>query len=158
MSVFRWVYAEAKRRAFGLRREESLNIQRGGKLVLIGSWTKGRRPREISIRTPEHRKVLDRVRTLAGSLIPKDKTYVNHLRTWQRQVSAAGFDKLHGSRHASAQERCQELTGRLAPAASGKTSSELSAGERRADYAARMQIGQELGHGQEQITAVYLGR
>jgi site-specific recombinase XerC len=43
--------------AYGLRRSEAMKIQprwadRGDKLVLKGSWTKGGRPREVPIRTP----------------------------------------------------------------------------------------------------------
>jgi len=152
-------------RAFGLRREESLKIQPrwadgGTRLELMGSWTKGGRPRSIPIRTPAQREVLERAKALAGSgsLIPQDKTYVNHLRTWQRQVSAAGFDKLHGLRHAYAQARYQELTGQAAPSAGGKSSGQLTPSEKDLDYKARMTISEELGHGRERITAVYLGR
>ena len=121
-------------RAFGLRREEALKIRpawadRGTKLVLQGSWTKGGRPREIRILTDRQREVLDQAKLLAGngSLIPRDKTYISHLRTYKRQVAAAGFDKLHGLRHAYAQDRYRDLTGRDAPAAGGKSWSELTA-------------------------------
>ena len=154
-------------RAFGLRREESLKIQpawadreRENKLVLMGSWTKGGRPREIPIRTAKQREILDRAKVLAGagSLIPREKTYINHLRSYKRQIAAAGFDKLHGLRHAYAQERYQELTGRAAPAAGGKSLAELTAEGRIEDRQARLRISEELGHGREQITSVYLSR
>ena len=152
-------------RAFGLRREEALKIRpawadRGTKLVLMGSWTKGGRPREIRIRTEAQRQLLGRAREVAGngSLIPREKTYINHLRTYKRQVAAAGFHRLHGLRHAYAQERYRELTGRPAPAAGGKSWSELTPQEKIEDGRARMTISEELGHGREQITAVYCGR
>ena len=152
-------------RAFGLRREESLKIRpawadREHKLVLQGSWTKGGRPREIPIRTPEQRDLVDRAKALAGngSLIPRDRTYINHLRVYKRQIAAAGFDKLHGLRHAYAQERYQELTGREAPAAGGQTKGQLSAEEKALDYEARMTISRELGHDREAVTAVYCGK
>ena len=152
-------------RAFGLRREESLKIQpawadRGNKLVLLGSWTKGGRPREIPIRTKEQQQVVDRAKALAGggSLIPKAKTYINHLRAYKRQVAAAGFDKLHGLRHAYAQQRYEEITTWAAPAAGGPSRDELNDEQRRIDYNARMTVSEELGHGREQITAVYLSR
>ena len=152
-------------RAFGLRREESLKIQpawadRGNKLVLQGSWTKGGRPREIPIRTKEQQQVVERAKALAGggSLIPKEKTYINHLRTYKRQVAAAGFDKLHGLRHAYAQQRYEEITTWAAPAAGGPSRDDLNDEQRRMDYNARMTVSEELGHGREQITAVYLGR
>ena len=151
--------------AFGLRREEALKIRpawadRETKLVLQGSWTKGGRPREIRILTQHQREVLDQAKAVAGngSLIPREKTYINHLRTYKRQVAAAGFHKLHGLRHAYAQERYRELTGRDAPAAGGKSWSELTPEEKLEDGQARMTISEELGHGREQVTAVYLGR
>ena len=152
-------------RAFGLRREEALKIRpawadRGTKLVLQGSWTKGGRPREIRILTDRQREVLDQAKLLAGngSLIPRDKTYINHLRTYKRQVAAAGFDKLHGLRHAYAQDRYRDLTGRDAPAAGGKSWSELRAEEKLEDGQARMTISEDLGHGRSQVVSVYLGR
>ena len=152
-------------RSFGLRREEALKIRpawadRETKLVLLGSWTKGGRPREIRILTKHQREVLEQAKALAGnaSLIPREKTYINHLRTYKRQVAAAGFHKLHGLRHAYAQERYRELTGRAAPAAGGKSWSELTRQEKLEDGQARMTISEELGHGREQITAVYCGK
>ena len=64
-------------RAFGLRREEALKFRpnyadRGDRLVLKASWTKGGKSRVIPIRTDEQRKILGRVWQLAGkgSLIP----------------------------------------------------------------------------------------
>ena len=152
-------------RAFGLRREEALKIRpawadRETKLVLQGSWTKGGRPREIRILTQHQREVLDQAKALAGtaSLIPREKTYINHLRTYKRQVAAAGFHKLHGLRHAYAQDRYRVLTGREAPAAGGKSWSELTAQEKIEDGRARMTISEELGHGRSQVVSVYLGR
>ena len=152
-------------RAFGLRREESLKIRpawadREHKLVLQGSWTKGGRLREIPIRTPEQRELVERAKALAGngSLIPRDKSYINHLRVYKRQVAAAGFDKLHGLRHAYAQERYAELTGRVAPAVGGKSWKDLTAQERVEDSRVRLTISEELGHGREEISRVYLGK
>ena len=152
-------------RAFGLRREEALKIRpawadRETKLVLLGSWTKGGRPREIRILTQHQREVLERAKALAGSgsLIPREKTYINHLRTYKRQVAAAGFHKLHGLRHAYAQDRYRELTGREAPAAGGKSWRELTAQEKLEDSRARMTISEELGHSREQISRVYVGK
>ena len=152
-------------RAFGLRREEGLKIQpgwadRGTKLVLLGSWTKGGRGREIPIRTEEQRKVLDRAKELVGtgSMIPGHRKYVNQLRVYKRQVAAAGFDKMHGLRHAYAHRRYEEMTGRAAAAAGGKSVADMTAGEKREDSFARQTISEELGHGREQVTVVYCGR
>ena len=151
--------------AFGLRREEAIKLQPGyadcdDRLVLKPSWTKGGRPREIPIRTDEQRAVLDRAHALAGggSLIPADRTYIQQLRVYERHTARAGLSKLHGLRHAYAQARYRELTGRAAPAAGGRGSRALDAAEKAGDHAARLTISRELGHEREQITAVYLGR
>ena len=65
---------------------------------------------------------------------------------------------MHGLRHAYAQALYQELTGWLCPAAGGPSIKMLSQEQRTADRMARLQISRELGHGREQISAVYLGR
>ena len=152
-------------RAFGLRREESLKIRpawadREYRLVLQGSWTKGGRPREIPIRTDEQRELLERAKALAGSgsLIPREKSYINHLRVYKRQIAAAGFDRLHGLRHAYAQERYRQLTGRAAPAAGGKSWKDLTPQEKVEDREARLTISEELGHGRASVASVYLGK
>lgn len=152
-------------RQFGLRREEAMKIQvawadRGTYLMLKGSWTKGGRERSIPVRTEAQRNLLERVKQLTdrGSLIPKDKTYVNHMRTYKRQVAAAGLEKLHGLRHAYAQDRYLELTGWKAPAAGGPSRDKLSDEQKQLDKDARMTISRELGHGREIISVVYLGR
>ena len=152
-------------RAFGLRREEAMKIQvawadRGTYLKLKGSWTKGGRERTVPVRTRVQRELLERARTLSGngSLIPAAAKYVEHLKVYENQTAAAGLEKLHGLRHAYAQERYRELTGREAPAAGGPPSERLTAAEKEQDRAARMEISRELGHGREQITVVYLGK
>ena len=83
---------------------------------------------------------------------------------YERQTAAMGLHKLHGLRHAYAQERYnatdpyKELTGWAAPAAGGKTRGQLSTKERMLDHEARVTVTGELGHGRENITVVYLGR
>jgi hypothetical protein len=151
--------------AFGLRREEAIKIQpsladKGKKLWLKPSWTKGGREREIPIRTEEQREILDRARQLAGkgSLIPSHKTYVQQLRLYEGQCIRAGLSRMHGLRHAYAQKRFEELTGFKAPAAGGPTRQSQTADERALDAKARAVISNELGHGREAITVVYLGR
>ena len=151
--------------AFGLRRGESIKIRpewadRGDKLALKDTWTKGGRPREIPIRNDEQRQVLDEAKALAGrgSLIPADRSYVDQLRRFEHQCAAAGVHRIHGHRHQYAQTRYRELTGWAAPAAGGLRSKDLTPSQREADREARLTISQELGHEREQITAVYLGR
>ena len=152
-------------RAFGLRREESLKIKprqadQGRWLVLQSSWTKGGRPREIPIRTAAQRELLDRVKAFAGqgSLIPTGRQYIQQRRKYDTEVQHAGLAKMHGLRHAYAQERYQELTGWPAPAAGGPGGRQLTPAQREQDRAARLTISAELGHVREAITTVYLGR
>ena len=151
--------------AFGLRREEALKLRprqanQGAVLALQASWTKGGKARTVPIRTDAQREVLARAKALAGagSLIPPHRSYIQQLKIYERHTAAAGLSKLHGVRHAYAQDRYEELTGRLAPAAGGTSSKELTPAEKAQDLAARLQISHEMGHEREQITVVYLGR
>ena len=150
-------------RAFGLRREECLKFQphfadRGDRLVLKATWCKGGREREIPIRSKVQRDVLDQAHRLVGkgSMIPSGRSYVEQVKLYERQTAAAGLHKMHGLRHAYAQERYKELTGWAAPAAGGKTG-KSSIEEKAADLDARLTISRELGHGRTQIASVYIG-
>ncbi|MDZ4728497.1 MAG: phage integrase N-terminal domain-containing protein [Xanthomonadales bacterium] len=151
--------------AFGLRREESIKIRpewadRGDKLVLKDTWTKGGREREIPIRTAEQRLALDEAKQLSvrGSLIPKALSYVQQLQRFKSQCMAAGIQHVHGHRHQYAQERYRELTGWACPVQGGPTSRQLTSEQKGTDRESRLRISAELGHGREQITAIYLGR
>lgn len=151
--------------AFGLRREEAIKFipsyaDRGDYLVLKDTWTKGGKAREIPLRTAAQREVLDRAHQLAGrgSLIPASRTYIQQLRIYEGHTARAGLSKLHGLRHAYAQQRYLELTGRPCPAAGGARSSELDSAQKAQDTAARLAISLELGHEREAVTAIYLGR
>jgi hypothetical protein len=151
--------------AFGLRRAESIKIQpawadRGRMLVLKASWTKGGRARGIPIRTTAQRQVLNDARALAGkgSLIPEGMRYIDQLHRFTHQCAVAGIHRVHGHRHAYAQARYLELTGRPAPAAGGPMSRQVTPQQTEAARAARLKISSELGHSREQVTAVYLGR
>ena len=135
---------------------------RGTYLKLEGSWTKGGRERDVPIRPDDRRQrdLLDRVRALtgSGSLIPEGSSYIDHLKLYENQTAAAGLAKLHGLRHAYAQERYKEITGWAAPAAGGPSSADLTDEQKAQDRAARLEVSRELGHGREQISVVYLGR
>lgn len=151
--------------AFGLRREEAIKFcpgfaDRGDHLTLKSSWTKGGKERDVPVRTPEQRKVLQRVHQLAGrgALIPAERNYVQQLRVYERQTANAGLSRLHGLRHAYAQRRYEELTGWKSPAAGGPVSKVLSPGQKVLDRQARLTISEELGHCREQISSVYLNR
>lgn len=151
--------------AFGLRREEAIKFNpgyadRGDHITLKASWTKGGKERDVPVRSDEQRAVLDRARRLAagGSLIPSDRNYVQQLRAYERHTANAGLSKMHGLRHAYAQQRYEEMTGWKAPAAGGPVTRSLSPGQKVIDRHARQTISRELGHEREQITSVYLGR
>jgi len=150
--------------AFGLRRGESIKIRpewadRGDRLVLKDTWTKGGREREIPIRNKEQRRLFDEAKRFAGrgSFIPADKSYVEQLRRFEYQCANAGIHRIHGHRHQYAQTRYRELTGRAAPAAGGPRSTELSPAQKAIDHEARLTISRELGHSRPAIVAVYVG-
>ena len=151
--------------AFGLRREEAIKFipsyaDRGEMVVLKDTWTKGGKARELPIRTPAQREILDRAHQLAGrgSLIPADRNYVEQLRIYEGHTGRVGLSKLHGLRHAYAQQRYQELAGWASPAAGGPDSNTFTREQKVRDTQARLTISRELGHEREAITAVYLGR
>ena len=151
--------------AFGLRREESIKFSPsyavvGEHIKLKSSWTKGGRARSVPIRNDEQRQLLEEVRALAkgGSLIPADLNYVQQLHRYERQLRNAGLTKLHGLRHAYAQQRYFELTGWISPVAGGPTSKKLTPEQLAPDHEARAIVSSELGHARVEIAAVYLGR
>jgi len=150
--------------AFGLRREEAIKFQpsfadRGDRLVLKASWTKGGRERTIPVRTEAQRDVLNRARRLAGlgSLIPSNRNYVQQLRVYEGNTLRAGLSNMHGLRHAYAQNRYEELTGWQAPAAGGPNAKTLTPEQRETDRETRLTISRELGHERASITAAYCG-
>ena len=151
--------------AFGLRREESIKFSpsyavQDDHIKLKPSWTKGGRVRTVPIRNDEQRQLLDEVKAFAkgGALIPAQLNYVQQLNRYQRQLRNVGFSKLHGLRHAYAQQRYFELTGWQAPVAGGPTSKQLSPEQLGPDYDARVIVSHELGHSRVEIAVVYLGR
>ena len=99
------------------------------------------------------------------SLIPRDRTYKQHLGRYQAQAKVMGVSKLHGLRHAYAQQRYRELTklfdkngqGLLCPMEGGKKYHELNALEKIMDIKARQILTRSLGHSRSSITRVYLG-
>ncbi|EBV2776124.1 integrase, partial [Salmonella enterica] len=156
--------------AFGLRREESMKFRGAWALKgqspdnacaisLKSSWTKGGRPRSIPVLTPEQRKLLAEVRELAGSgsLIPPDRSYREHLRVFERETASVGIGHTHGLRHAYAQRRYEELTGRKPPVLGGRSRRTMRREERRKDDEIRRQISEELGHSRISVTSIYIG-
>ena len=152
--------------AFGLRREESIKIipqwaDRGDRLVLKDSWTKGGREREIPIRTAEQRQLVDEAKVLAKgkSLVAPGYTkYVEYLKHFRYECERVGIHAFHGHRHCYAQTRYKELTGWECPARGGPSSKQLTPTQKAIDRVAREIISREMGHGREQVSAIYLGR
>lgn len=104
--------------AFGLRREESIKIRpewadRGDKLLLKDTWTKGGLERDIPILTEEQRSVLAEAKTCVGqgSLIPANMSFIQQRNRFRSQCDQAGIHRVHGHRHWFAQERYRALTG-----------------------------------------------
>jgi site-specific recombinase XerD len=154
-------------RVFGLRREESIKIKphmadRGDRLELFPSWCKGGRGRVMPIRTEEQRHWLAEAKKLAGeygnSLIPKNKNYNKQCSVYNKQVTRAGFKRMHGLRHAYIQQRYKELTGWEAPFKGGPKTRELTKEQKKSDHEARMILSEEIGHSRKQVTKVYLGQ
>jgi len=148
--------------AFGLRREEAIKFSpsyadKGDKIVLKASWTKGGKAREIPVRNDDQRRLLNEIRKFAGrgALIPANKNYYQQMRTYERNTIKAGLDKNHGLRHAYAHSRYEELTGWKCPAAGGPDRRTLSAVQRESDNRARQVISRELGHERVEIVAIY---
>ena len=150
--------------AFGLRREEAIKFtpardDRGGRIRLKGSTTKGGRPREVPVRHDAQRALLDEARRLVGSgaQIPPERTYKQQLKVYESQTRDAGLYRMHGLRHSYALERYEEITGWKAPAAGGPPRRSLTGARRRIDTAARQMIAEELGHSRLGVAGVYLG-
>lgn len=150
--------------AFGLRREEAMKFMpsyadRGDHIKLKSSWTKGGKEREIPIINAEQREVLNAAAKMAGSgsLIPPARTYVQHLRIYEKQTVRAGLNRMHGLRHQYAQNRYEALTGWKAPKAGGPARHELDPVQKRRDIEARYRISRELGHERLSIVRIYLG-
>jgi len=102
---------------------------------------------------------LNRVRRFVGegSLIPANRNYRQQLRIYERHTVNAGLSKLHGLRHAYAQQRYQEMTGWPAPVAGGPRRNDLEPPQRAADDRARLIVSRELGHDRIGVVNVYLG-
>lgn len=152
-------------RLFGLRREEALKMRpvvadRGNRLALQSSWTKGGRYREIPIWHPRQRQLLDELHAVCGdgSLIGPGRNYVQAVKHYENTTLSAGVRNAHGFRHRYAQWRYKTLTGWECPAAGGPTIDAMTPEQSRRDRAVRFQISHELGHGRLDVTDTYLGR
>lgn len=152
---------------FGLRREESSKFKphqadKGNYIQLKSSWCKGGRARQVPILTPEARYWLEEAKKLVldsyDSLIPRDKTYIQHRHLYDKQMQMANIKHPHGFRHAFAQTQYKILTGWECPKRGGPTYSQLTREQKRQDKAVRATISKWLGHLRTQVTVNYLGR
>lgn len=158
---------------FGLRREESTKLIISeawirDSLRIKPSWTKGGIGRMLHITNNDQRQWLIKAsqQVPAGqSLIPKSRTYKQHLSHYQIQTNIMGLKKCHGLRHAYAQNRYHELTqmfdpykkGWLCPIAGGAAAKSLNARHKTIDRKTREIISRELGHSRRSITKIYCG-
>jgi Phage integrase, N-terminal len=81
------------------------------------------------------------------------------IRWWARKLNRENVvertnDKLHGLRHAYAQQRYLELTGWQSPAGGGPKSTTLAREQRAFDNEARLMLSRELGHEREAVTSI----
>ena len=150
--------------AFGLRREEAIKFSpsyadRGSKIILKASWTKGGRSREIPVLKESQRRVLDEARALAGggAMIPGHRNYKQQLEVYERQTAEAGLERMHRLRHRYAQSRYEAITGLKPPAAGGPPMASLKGPRKRIDRQARAEISRELGHARQSVSSVYCG-
>jgi hypothetical protein len=157
---------------FGLRREESMKLViseawQGDSLIIKPSWTKGGIGRILPITNTAQQewliKASNQIKS-GDSLIPRNRTYKQHLSHYQNQTKQMGICKLHGLRHAYAQKRYHEWTmsfdpngrGLFCPMDGGKQSNQFTSYEREWDRKARERVSRELGHSRIAITKVYL--
>ena len=158
---------------FGLRREESMKFTlsealQGSTIKIMPSWTKGGIGRVLDITNPAQQEWLNKIALLVQpgeSLIPSDKTYKQQLSRYQTQTAQMGLSKLHGLRHAYAQQRYRELTtafdrnnrGLISPIEGGKLYKDMTAYEKSLDRKARQIITRQLGHSRIAIVKIYIG-
>ncbi len=156
----------ALQRAYGLRRKESLMIKpwqadAGDYLRLQGSWTKGGRPREIIVRWPEQRAVLEAAKNLvrfkSHSLIPQDMQYHQQRNRYSYWARKLGLPPLHGLRHAFAQRLYEALAHFPCPLQGGPPRETMSPAQRQMDRDVRHRISRELGHERIAIVGMYCG-
>ena len=158
---------------FGLRREESmkfiLSLANSEKLLhIMPSWAKGGIGRSVPITNDAQRQWLNKVAQLVQpgeSLIPRDRSYKQHLSHYRAQTKLMGVCKLHGLRHAYAQRRYKEITqfydpngqAFVCPIDGGKQYKAMTDAEKSIDRLARQAISQALGHSRINIVKCYIG-
>lgn len=122
--------------------------------------TKGGRPRDIPVQTPEQVALIERaLRSVAPgqyvgapgrTAIQNANRFYNVLRRFGITKASLGVTA-HGLRHQHANDRYEELTGEPSPVRGGS-------GDGGEDATARLAIASELGHGRIAISDAYLGK
>lgn len=151
--------------AFGLRGKEAMMLRPyladKGAYLDVSVGTKGGRPRAVPIKTAEQRALLDKAKTFAATKDSSTSDPNRSLAQWKNHyyyvlrrcgISRKNGLTAHGLRHAYANNRYQELSGKISPVRGGKL------GNREDDRFTRIQVAEELGHSRESITTHYLGR
>ncbi|MBC7002732.1 integrase domain-containing protein [Photobacterium sp. BZF1] len=166
-------------RTLGLRFKESCLINANNILkqakshgtVRIIDGTKGGRPREVPITSPNQMEALKVAAQIQGedkSMIPPSMTFKDYREAANNEIRGkmAGF---HGERHTYANDRYEKLSGLPSPVRAGiehgkahhqyiSQQLSISISEAKAlDHAVRLQISNELGHGRIDVTNSYLG-
>ena len=159
---------------FGLRRKESIlfypkrDYDAQQQILNIEIGTKGGRPRVVPVLTEAQRSFLKEAMQFQKdrgikAFIDKDKdgndrNYKKQMNLYKSQCEDAGLYNNHGLRHHYAQTRYLDLTGWQCPRKGGKTYQQMTDHEKSIDEKARLIVSEELGHGREYVTRVYLGR
>jgi integrase len=131
--------------------ERFLRVHRG---------TKGGRPRDIPLQTPEQIELIDRLLKIVakGNYVGEPgrtatqnaNRFYNTLRRFGITKAALGVTA-HGLRHQHTNDRYEELTGEPSPVRGGRS----EAANKRT---ARLAIAHELGHGRLEVCSAYLGQ
>lgn len=153
-------------KSFGLRSKEAAlfdaktalkQAEKQG-VIEIRTGTKGGRVRFVQITRDNQIEVLRnaaKVQQDSHNFIEKDRTYRDFrkdLNNIRGTLKSSTGKCLHDLRAAYACERYQQLTNYPAPVFAGKMLADKSA-----DFSARQQIANELGHGRIDVTVSYLG-
>lgn len=153
---------------FGLRVNEVAQLQpwisdKGNYLEVV-KGTKGGRPRTVPITSEKQREWIEKAKALTegnkkASTSDQSRSLAEVKAHTYYFLRACGITRengltAHGLRHEYAGDRYQELSGAAAPVRGGN----LKATDRQTDFAARLQVSNELGHGREGVTTYYLGR
>ncbi|EBK9322215.1 hypothetical protein DW464_19575, partial [Salmonella enterica] len=87
-------------------------------------------------------------------LSDQDCRNLEHLWVFEQETASIGIGHTHRLRHAYAQRRYEELTGRKPPVLGGYS---MRREERRKDDKTRIKISEELRHSRISVTAIHIG-